>query len=464
MSSSWKEVRLNEITTKIGDGLHGTPKYDESGEYFFINGNNLKDGSIVITDKTKRASKDEFFKHKKELNNHTVLVSINGTIGNVALYNNEKVFLGKSACYINIKPNIDLQYIRYYLVSKIFQNHIRTFATGTTIKNVSLKTIRNFKLFLPDVEIQRKISKILYDLDRKIELNQQINQTLEAMAQALFKSWFVDFDPVKAKIAAKAAGADAAGITLAAMEAISGQNAEALAKMAQSEPERYAELKATAELFPDALEASELGEIPIGWEVNQLKDCTSKIGSGSTPKGGKSAYVDNGIKLVRSQNIHDSSFKWGGIVSITDEAAEKLKNVSLTRRDVLLNITGDSILRTCVVDPSVLPARVNQHVMILRPINLIPTHYLHQYIVRSEYKKYLLGFDAGGSRKAITKGNLEEASILIPHNDILGKFADIVAPIFELKNKNNIQNRDLENLRDSLLPKLLSGEVSVENV
>lgn len=85
----WKEVRLGEISSKIGDGLHGTPKYDDEGPYYFINGNNLNCGKIIIKDDTKRVGKDEFVKNQKELNEQTILVSINGTIGNVAKYNNE---------------------------------------------------------------------------------------------------------------------------------------------------------------------------------------------------------------------------------------------------------------------------------------------------------------------------------------------------------------------------------------
>ncbi|WP_179108688.1 restriction endonuclease subunit S, partial [Rodentibacter genomosp. 2] len=98
---SWTKVKLSEVTTILGDGLHGTPKYSHDGEYFFINGSNLSNGKIVTNDKDKKVSYQEYLKYKKDLNNRTILVSINGTLGNVALYNNEKVILGKSACYFN---------------------------------------------------------------------------------------------------------------------------------------------------------------------------------------------------------------------------------------------------------------------------------------------------------------------------------------------------------------------------
>ena len=195
-AANWLTVRLKEITSMLGDGLHGTPDYDENGDYYFINGNNLINGRIEINEKTKRASDAEYQKFKKELNYRTIFVSINGTLGNVALYNGEKVILGKSACYFNVLDGVDKQFIRYILTSEKFQNYIDTFATGSTIKNVSLKLMRDFSFELPVLDEQKKISQILKALDDRIALLRETNATLEAIAQALFKSWFVDFDPV----------------------------------------------------------------------------------------------------------------------------------------------------------------------------------------------------------------------------------------------------------------------------
>ena len=102
-------------------------------------------------------------------------------------------------------------------------------------------------------------------------------------------------------------------------------------------------------------------------EPIKLKDCCLKIGSGATPKGGASVYIDEGVSLIRSQNVYNLNFSYSGLAHINDEAAEKLKGVTVYSRDVLLNITGDSVARTCMVPDDVLPARVNQHVSIIRP-------------------------------------------------------------------------------------------------
>ena len=193
----WKEYKLKEVTSVLGDGIHGTPKYDDNGSVFFINGNNLENGRIVIKDTTKRVSEREAEKYKKPLCDRTLMVSINGTLGNVARYNGEPCILGKSACFFNVKEDFEKDFIYYVVNNQYFRNEIERLATGTTIKNVSLETMRNYSFLVPSLDIQRRIASILSSLDDKIELNRKINANLEAQAQALFKSWFVDFEPFK---------------------------------------------------------------------------------------------------------------------------------------------------------------------------------------------------------------------------------------------------------------------------
>jgi type I restriction enzyme S subunit len=190
----WEEKELREITSLLGDGLHGTPKYTESGEYYFINGNNLNNGEITYKDSTKRVSVLEYEKYKKKLNDRTILVSINGTLGNVAFYNNEKIILGKSACYFNLKNGVNKDFIKYIISSPYYLNYAHKEATGATIKNVSLKTMREFKVPLPSLSTQQSIVKKLDTLStetKKLEtIYQQKLNDLEELKKSILQKAF----------------------------------------------------------------------------------------------------------------------------------------------------------------------------------------------------------------------------------------------------------------------------------
>ena len=190
----WEEKTLKELTSHLGDGLHGTPKYTLEGDYYFINGNNLSDGVIEFKSSTKRVSYEEYNKHKKNLTDRTILVSINGTLGNVAFYNNEKIILGKSACYFNMKEGTDKNYIKYVLSSPYFLKYAHKEATGATIKNVSLKTMREFIVPLPSLTQQQVIVQkldALSDETKKLEaIYQQKTKDLEELKKSVLQKAF----------------------------------------------------------------------------------------------------------------------------------------------------------------------------------------------------------------------------------------------------------------------------------
>jgi type I restriction enzyme S subunit len=450
MSSDWPEVTLADVTSKLGDGLHGTPNYDDNGEYYFINGNNLGNGQITIDAKTKRASKAEYLKHKKELNDRTILVSINGTIGNVALYKAEKVFLGKSACYFNVKNDVDKQFIRYVVTSDYFQNYISSLASGSTIKNVSLKLMRNFTFQLPPLKTQKQISKILEDLDNKIELNRQTNQTLEQIAQALFKSWFVDFDPVKAKIQALENGQDPEE---AAMAAISGKTQ---AELDQLTPEQSQTLKQTAALFPDKLVDSELGEVPEGWE-NQPLSSWGEIICGKTPPKKNEEFYGGNIPFIKIPDMHGNMFVVKTFDSLTSEGAKtQIKKL----------IPEGSVCVSCIatVGQVVISSEdcfTNQQINTIVPLNKSTTSYL--YFSMLDLYDYLNDLASGGSATLnLNTGNFAKILINKPTDEILKSFSLLVEPLMTKVLANYHQQEALKKIRDSLLPKLLSGELSVD--
>lgn len=176
----WQCNTLDNCCYKISDGIHSTPIYSKSGDFSFINGNNLINGKIHF-ENAKLVDSKEALKHKRNLTyNETILLSINGTIGNIALYRGEKIILGKSAAYINIKANfLNPLFLYYFLETNSLQRYFRSELTGTTIKNLSIKSIKKTKLYIPNITEQRKIGDFFSKLDRQIELEEEKLELLE---------------------------------------------------------------------------------------------------------------------------------------------------------------------------------------------------------------------------------------------------------------------------------------------
>lgn len=185
----------------------------------------------------------------------------------------------------------------------------------------------------------------------------------------------------------------------------------------------------------------------------KLKNLTLKIGSGSTPRGGKSAYLENGrYKLIRSQNIYNHTYNPEGLAYITEEQAKKLNNVSLQQGDILINITGDSVARTTIVENKMLPGRVNQHVSIIRcKENLLDPYYLLAFLTLRDTQNYLLSLaQTGGTRAALTKGMLEQLELPLLSYERQKKLGNILKTINEKININNLIILSLEQLSQTL--------------
>ncbi|ARN70627.1 hypothetical protein BST91_02670 [Nonlabens tegetincola] len=183
----WKMLPIKNLTTKIGDGLHSTPRYSENTEYYFINGNNLVENKILITENTKCVDEEEYLKHKKNLDNSTLFLSINGTIGNIAFYNNEKVVLGKSAAYLNIDSTNSKEYLAYQLQTHTINNLFKRVSTGSTIKNLGLKEIQKIELPIPPLPEQQKIASILSTWDKAIAAQEQLIAQKQELKKGLMQ-------------------------------------------------------------------------------------------------------------------------------------------------------------------------------------------------------------------------------------------------------------------------------------
>ena len=200
------------------------------------------------------------------------------------------------------------------------------------------------------------------------------------------------------------------------------------------------------------------------WKCKTLKTATSKIGSGSTPRGGQSAYQSFGISLIRSMNVHDGEFRHSGLAFIDDEQARKLQSVSVEKDDVLLNITGASVARCTIVDESILPARVNQHVSIIRTKSILNPHFLQAYLICPATKSKLIFNSSGGAtREAITKTMIENLEVPIPSIHIQENINRYIQKVKEANLKIIVEQQSklvyLKALKSSLLDRAFKGEL-----
>lgn len=190
-TDDWEQCKLGEVCSEIGDGLHSAPIYDENGDYYFINGNNLVNGKIEINpEETKRVSVKIFEKNDKHLDDTTVLFSINGTIGNLAYYKGERVMLGKSTAYFRAK-NIDKTFLFVLLQTSYVMNNFMVSLTGTTIKNLGLESIKSTKIMMPRNEEQKSIGLYFQQIDHLITLHQRKLVKLKNIKQAYLNEMFV---------------------------------------------------------------------------------------------------------------------------------------------------------------------------------------------------------------------------------------------------------------------------------
>lgn len=191
-----------------------------------------------------------------------------------------------------------------------------------------------------------------------------------------------------------------------------------------------------------------------GWKQRQLGEIATKIGSGATPKGGKEAYQEEGITLIRSMNVHNGLFEYKELAHISEEQAEKLDNVTIEENDVLLNITGASVARSCVVPSKILPARVNQHVCIIRCNQCIVPEFLNKLLIDDNYQRLLWSIaEAGATREAITKQQVESLQIIMPPIELQEQFADFVHQVDKSKVAVQKALDETQILFDSLMQK-----------
>lgn len=393
----WKEVRLGDVCSELSDGLHKAPKFIVNGEYIFVNAKNLYNGYILDNDPTKKTSHEEYLKYKKPLGKHTILYSIDGTIGNIAKYRGEKCVLGKGACYINCNPEIvESSYLYYQLQSPHFKSYIHLMSTGSTIKHISLKTMRDYVFELPSLEDQRRIASILSSLDRKIELNNKINADLEEMAQAIFKNWFVDFEPFK-----------------------NGK-------------------------FVD----SELGMIPEGWKVGSPYEYV-KVVYGAPYKSAKFNDNGDGLPLIRIRDLKSCNPQF-----YTPEILPQTEYVNMG--DIVAGMDAEFVPHIWKGKTGLL----NQRVCKLMPQQTFISNLFVLYLMKPELE-FVQSYKTGTTVSHLGKADIDKFVVVLPPLEVIEECSKLLDSILQRIKNLSAESSRLSLLRDTLLPRLMSGELEV---
>lgn len=412
---AWPTIPLSKLTFRIGDGIHGTPIYTDGEGYPFINGNNLKSGSIEITTDTKFVTIEEYKKHFIEFNKQTLFLSINGTLGNLAKYKGEKMVLGKSAAYIKCS-GIDVDFLYYYLQLKEVKALMWNIATGSTIKNLSLASIRNLDIPTPPDDLAKKIAGVLSTIDKKIELNNRINAELETMAKTLYDYWFVQFD-----------FPDANG-----------------------KPYRTSGGRM---VYNEILKR----DVPDGWGAESVLAVSDLLGGG-TPAKTKPEYWHGTIPFFTPSDSDDNIFALATEDYISEEGLKKSSTRLFEKNTIFITARG-SVGRLAL---NAVPMAMNQSCYALRPKKGISYSFL--YFLTKELIHHLEVKASGSVFNSIVSNDIEFTNLGLPkHTKIIEDFARIAEPIFQKIEVNTVENIQLSSLRDWLLPMLMNGQITVRS-
>lgn len=419
--TNWKEYKVEEFAEVIGGGTPSTKNPDYFG------------GSIPwITPKDLTNYEKKFIKNgdrnitKEGLNNssaklipkNSILLTSRAPIGYLAIAEND-VTTNQGFKSIVVNPNIaDFNFVYYLIKANI--ERIKGYGTGTTFAEVSATVVKNLKFSLPDLPTQTAIAEILSSLDDKIELNNKINQELENLAQTLFKHWFIDFEFPNEK----------------------------------GEPYKSS---------GGALVDSELGEIPKGWEVSTIDDITEIVTKGTTPTTIGSRFTDSGINFIKVESLTEQgAFIKSKFGFIDEETNQLLRRSIIQEGDVLFSIAG-TIGRVAVVTKDILPANTNQAIAIIRP-NQVDSNFLKLLMKSSLIQNDTKSNVVQAVQANLSLGVIKATKFIKPSMLILTLFKTTLKEVFENVNLLTEETQELTNLRDTLLPKLITGDLQINEL
>ncbi len=426
MSSELGKVRLGEVADIFtGFAFRGAEYLPKGAGIRVVRGDNVTEHSLRWAEKEKcwpivTKNLEPFL-----LREGDIVVGMDGSKVGKNFASVSKVdgicLLAQRVARIRAKPAMNQKFMRYVICNTQFTEYVQSIHTGTSIPHISKSQIENFEVFVPSLNYQIDAGDILNSLDDRINLLRETNATLEAIAKAIFKSWFVDFDPVHAKQQGRA-------------------------------PEGMDE--ATAALFPDSFEELELGLVPTGWKVTTIGENTSYLNRGISPK-----YTESrGVLVINQKCIRDFT------LDVTkarrhDNMQKKIDGRELKIGDVLVNSTGvgtlGRIAQVLSLDETTI---VDSHVTVVRASSNLSWNYLGLVLMHKQGEIESFGEGTTGQTE-LSRSKLASIKIAVPSEQVLKKFDNVSLPLRQRFSDNLKQAQTLATLRDTLLPRLISGQL-----
>ena len=403
-SKEWKKCKLGDIAdvTKLA-GFEFTKyiNYDESGEIIALRALNLRNGILDLSDikRIKKSVSDSLTRSKLYINDILLTYTGNGYGDCAIIKENDKYHLAPNICKISPKIEIvDPYYLYSYIRSKQFYTQMTNNMVGSGQPTIPMKTIRILEIPISSKNKQQKIAKVLSAIDDKIELNNSINNNLEQQAQAIFNSWFVDFEPFG-------------------------------------------------------------GTMPKNWKNGTIEDLSQNIICGKTPSTSKKEYYGNDIPFITIPDMHNNTYvtKTGRYLSRLGASSQKNKILPPN------SICVSCIATAGLVSITAFYSQTNQQINSIIPAQEMSSYYIY-LLLKSLSKKIIMLGSSGSTTCNLNKGQFAKIEVIIPDKNVLKKYDEIVSPLFESIKNNQLENEQLIQLRNTLLPKLMSSEIDVSEV
>ena len=422
MSSEWPELTLEECLDALIDYRGKTPTKTESG-IPLVTAKVIKGGRIETPTEFIAPEEYDSWMRRGIPATGDVVLTTEAPLGEVAQLGSEKVALAQRVITLRGKKDfLDNTYLLYLFMTEEMQDQLKARATGTTVLGIKQSELRKVMIKAPPLVVQRSAANVLKNLDDRIALLRETNATLEAIAQALFKSWFVDFDPVHAK--------------------------------ARGEPPQGMD-DATAALFPDSFEESELGMIPKGWKVEPIGDAVECVGGGTPNTKNTEFWEPEEFAWTTPKDL-------SGIQSpVLLETERKLSAIGLAKVSSGLLPIGSLLMSSRApigyLAITQIPVAINQGYIAMLPGGCLPPIYLLFWCQQN--MEVIKNHANGSTFMEISKKAFRPLPAIIPDESIISAFTDLAEPLFARLVANEQQAQTLAQLRDTLLPKLISGRL-----